>query len=390
MELKIMQNGSKKINLAFFLEKFGSWEGETNYLKSLISAVDQFKEKNVEILIFTSTKVSKDLKNLNLKNSKIINSKFFDESYHLNIFRKIVSRVFKSKDPIILYFVLKYKIDIITHYKPFSFCKTICWMPDFQHLLLPNNFTSNEIKRRNLLYNHIVNNASLVLLSSNDSINHLKRFTKKKIKYKKLNFVPNINFDLLNIDYKINRFNLKKFFIVPNQFWKHKNHIILVKALENIRDKKIDFKIVITGEKKSQLNDNIFQEFIKEINKKKLKKYFLYLGKINYKDLINLIYLSHALINPSFFEGWSTTVEEAKALGKYVLLSNLKVHREQNPPKSIYFNPTNSKQLSNCILKLSSKKKKLSTINYLKKTNYLNRAKFAENYFKILRFTYKL
>jgi glycosyltransferase involved in cell wall biosynthesis len=38
---------------------------------------------------------------------------------------------------------------------------------------------------------------------------------------------------------------------------------------------------------------------------------------------------STALINPSLFEGWSTTVEEAKSTGTPMILSDLGVHREQ-------------------------------------------------------------
>ena len=38
---------------------------------------------------------------------------------------------------------------------------------------------------------------------------------------------------------------------------------------------------------------------------------------------------SVALLNPSHFEGWSTTVEEARALGVPMLLSDLDVHLEQ-------------------------------------------------------------
>jgi glycosyltransferase involved in cell wall biosynthesis len=36
-----------------------------------------------------------------------------------------------------------------------------------------------------------------------------------------------------------------------------------------------------------------------------------------------------ALLNPSRFEGWSTTVEEAKALGRPLLLSDIRTHRAQ-------------------------------------------------------------
>jgi hypothetical protein len=42
-------------------------------------------------------------------------------------------------------------------------------------------------------------------------------------------------------------------------------------------------------------------------------------------------------VNPSRFEGWSTTVEEAKSLGKRVLVSDIAVHREQAPARASYF-----------------------------------------------------
>jgi hypothetical protein len=37
------------------------------------------------------------------------------------------------------------------------------------------------------------------------------------------------------------------------------------------------------------------------------------------------------LLQPSRYEGWSTAVEDAKALGKIILVSDLTVHREQLP-----------------------------------------------------------
>ncbi len=46
-----------------------------------------------------------------------------------------------------------------------------------------------------------------------------------------------------------------------------------------------------------------------------------------------------ALVNPSLFEGWSSTVEEAKSLGVPMLLSNLGVHLEQAEGSAQYFAP---------------------------------------------------
>ena len=51
-----MLNGSKVTKVAFFFENTGSWEGEKNYLNSLISALDFYNHKNFQFLIFTSKK----------------------------------------------------------------------------------------------------------------------------------------------------------------------------------------------------------------------------------------------------------------------------------------------------------------------------------------------
>ena len=44
-----------------------------------------------------------------------------------------------------------------------------------------------------------------------------------------------------------------------------------------------------------------------------------------------------ALLNPSAFEGWSTTVEEAKSFGVPMMLSDIGVHREQTGGAARYF-----------------------------------------------------
>jgi glycosyltransferase involved in cell wall biosynthesis len=50
-----------------------------------------------------------------------------------------------------------------------------------------------------------------------------------------------------------------------------------------------------------------------------------------------LLRASIALINPSRFEGWSTTVEEAKSFGVPAILSDIDVHREQTGGTARYF-----------------------------------------------------
>ena len=65
--------------------------------------------------------------------------------------------------------------------------------------------------------------------------------------------------------------------------------------------------------------------------------HFRVLGMIPFDDLSGLMLHSIALINPSHFEGWSTSVEESKSLGKRILLSDIRVHREQAPARGVFF-----------------------------------------------------
>ena len=77
---------------------------------------------------------------------------------------------------------------------------------------------------------------------------------------------------------------------------------------------------------------------------------FRVLGIVPFPDLMGLMRSAVAVINPSRSEGWSTSVEEAKTLGKRVLLSNLPVHREQAPLRASFFDPDDAEALAEAML----------------------------------------
>lgn len=60
------------------------------------------------------------------------------------------------------------------------------------------------------------------------------------------------------------------------------------------------------------------------------------LGVVTYEEVFSLIKFSKAVINPSLFEGWSSTVEECKSVGKNMILSDLSVHKEQYPTETFF------------------------------------------------------
>jgi glycosyltransferase involved in cell wall biosynthesis len=66
-----------------------------------------------------------------------------------------------------------------------------------------------------------------------------------------------------------------------------------------------------------------------------------------------LLRSSTALINPSRFEGWSTTVEEAKSFGVPMILSDLEVHREQTGGTARYFGVDDPARLADYLLEIA-------------------------------------
>jgi len=82
------------------------------------------------------------------------------------------------------------------------------------------------------------------------------------------------------------------------------------------------------------------------------------LGFIDREDQLILMRESIAVIQPSRFEGWSTVVEDAKALGKHLIVSNIKVHLEQLSDNCSFFDPLKENELGNHIQNLLKTPKK--------------------------------
>ena len=108
------------------------------------------------------------------------------------------------------------------------------------------------------------------------------------------------------------------------------------------------------------------------------------MGVIPFEDVLCLMKYSVGIINPSLSEGWSNTVDQANCYGRKILLSDIKVHKEQKPFRGVYFKKHNHKDLASKLIKVSSLKikQKAEKMHILKAYNdsKLKRKKYAENY----------
>jgi glycosyltransferase involved in cell wall biosynthesis len=129
----------------------------------------------------------------------------------------------------------------------------------------------------------------------------------------------------------------RKYFYLPNHFWRHKNHEVVVDALTILKKRGLDVVVAASGSPEDPREKDYFNGLMRQVKGRNLQANFRYLGMIPLDHVYALLRTSLALINPSRFEGWSTTVEEAKSFGVPLILSDIDVHREQTGGSARYF-----------------------------------------------------
>lgn len=234
--------------------------------------------------------------------------------------------------------------------------KMVAWITDFQHKFYPRLFGIVNRTVRNLRFKNAFQNANDVILSSLDSQSHLQKFYKKiNAKIHVLNFVSHANRIVTANSVEIlNKYNIQKpYFIVSNQFYKHKNHIVVLEAIKKMIEMKyLNFEVVFTGKKEDYRDKNFFPSIEKFIDINSLANYVKILGVIPRNEQIILFKNAEAAIQPSLFEGWNSSIEDAKTLNQQVICSDILVHHEQMSDRAFYFNPKDSLSLAITMLNM--------------------------------------
>lgn len=339
----------KIINLGFILNLSNNWLGGLNYYYNLLSALDKNLSSEINVFIFLGHKASKENKEKLSRYGKVIESSLFDRGSISWFFNKLIFKILRSNF-LTERLLGRYNIDVVSHSNIVSLknIKTINWIPDFQHVYLPKLFSKKEIFLRDAVFKNYIKNSDAVVVSSKDSLKHLNdycpggnAFDLSFVSVPPARFLSNASLQSLKEKYGITG----EFFFLPNQLWAHKNHLIVLEALKKLKDQGHNYTIICTG----NLNDDRDPDFRKKIEEfvvsNRLKKNIRFLGLIDYEDVFGLMKYSKAVINPSLFEGWSSTVEECKSIGKPMILSDLAVHLEQYP-EAIFFNKYDSDDLA--------------------------------------------
>ena len=217
----------------------------------------------------------------------------------------------------------------------------VAWFTDFQHRRLPQLFSSAARWRREGGFRLQIASGRFVMLSSESALRDCRAFYPTVAgRASVVRFASRPPAELLtqNPAEVTAQYQLpERFFFLPNQFWRHKNHKVVLDALSILKNRGLDIVIAASGAKDDPREPNYFEDIMKQVAERNLSSNFRYLGMIPSSHVYALLRVSAALINPSRFEGWSTTVEEAKSFGVPMILSDLDVHREQTAGKASYF-----------------------------------------------------
>ena len=108
----------------------------------------------------------------------------------------------------------------------------------------------------------------------------------------------------------------EKFFVVANLFAPTKNHKVIFDAMGLLKKKGIEINLVCTGNIVDYRNEGYANDILNMLTENKIRNQVYLLGLIPRADQLSIFRISTAMIQPSVNEGWSTSVEEAKALGK--------------------------------------------------------------------------
>lgn len=345
MKKNLLKRNNQKINI--FINNDPTWGGTYQYTELIIKSL-KLKIKKDNLKIYYTKKIWK--KNLNGKNIHL----------KLNFLQLMLSQI-------LVYFHAKYLAKILAKFKilnlPKDFfekdqiwvfpsqdiisilCggKSIVSINDLMHRYANFPETSSFFRRiyRDYLFRKIAKNSYRILVDSELGKKHVQECygINKNIRIQ--------YFSSLIETRKKKKFPSEKYIIYPAQFWEHKNHGNLILAINILKEKLDDIKLILIGHKKSEYNN-----IINLVAKLNLKKNIKFLGYVSNNKKIKLIKNARALINPSLLGPTNIPQIEAFFCGCPAIVANIFASKEQCGNSVVYFDPYDPDSIALSIKKI--------------------------------------
>lgn len=202
---------------------------------------------------------------------------------------------------------------------------------------------------RDILFNSFCKESLAILVDSSVGKDHVyESYNLEKDKIFVLPFIPPSyivdNFEIKTDFNEVYPELPKEYIIYPAQFWKHKNHQNLLKAIAIVKKNGININLVFTGKKTYE-----YENLLALIKNLKIEENIKFVNFIS-EDYLKTIYLnSKGLVMPTFFGPTNIPPLEAVFSGCPVAVSNIYGMPEQLKDAALYFNPNSIEEIANAI-----------------------------------------
>jgi glycosyltransferase involved in cell wall biosynthesis len=335
-----------KIRLAFPLLGRGGWTGGFVYLKNTLRLINGRLADRIEPWVFLSPeendRFGKEL-------SPLVDDRVLvDPAIAVSGRGKSLARaLLTGQDEALGRLLVERRIDAAFENASFYGARfpvpVVSWMPDFQHRHMPEMFTRGNWWRRDIGFRMQARAKRALMVSSETARADLERYYPAA---RGRAHVVRFAIDLDVTPYLARGADVRalyklpqRYFFLPNQFWRHKNHRVIVEALARLKaEGRLDAlpPVILTGQPKDPRSPTHFDDLMTAAKAAGVEQHFRYLGLIPYDDVLALNASCLAMINPSRFEGWSTPIEEAKAFATPLILADIPIHREQAPDATFF------------------------------------------------------
>jgi glycosyltransferase involved in cell wall biosynthesis len=357
------------MNIGVIGHGFVDWVGGIDFLKIIVSsllAIDTEKKHNIHILLpmhgpiatIKNFLIHSYISSKSIVYSSRIENKPITCEIVLNILSDFNDKVTIHKIDLgysaLHRAIYKLQLDVlIPAFIPIPGSLSTPWVGyiyDFQHKYLSHFFSKRVIVKRDKAFLNMLTSAKAVIVNSNSVASDIEIF------------VPEATADLFVLPfcaaphtswfhestnaarkYDINN----RYFIICNQFWKHKDHVTAFNAFAQLSADNPDIMLVCTGKTYDHRDPKYFSRLMLLLKNHRIQDRVRILGLIPKQDQINLIKDSMALIQPTLFEGGpgGGATYDAVSLGIPVILSDIPVNKEITNEGIHFFSAGNSASL---------------------------------------------
>jgi glycosyltransferase involved in cell wall biosynthesis len=347
------------MRVAFGIMGGDFWTGGVNYLENLLSAIAERPSLGIDPVLMVGTDADpRRIERLaGYLSSPPVVSAAWDRGRWTRLVRSISAYTLQRDIPVERS-LLRERIDVVFQHGAWLGAAfripTLAWVADLQHRRHPEMFSFPDRVRRDAGYAALSRCASRIMVSSEDAKRDCEHFfPSSKGRVDAVPFAVRHWIgadDALLSEVRDSHSLPDRFIFFPNQLWLHKNHLGVLLALKRLEDRGGMVDVVACGNPRDYRHPRHPETVIRTIGELGLADRFRFLGLIPGHHILPLMRLSCAVLNPSFHEGWSTTVEEAKAIGVPLLLSDIPIHREQTEGlRARFFDPADVESIADVL-----------------------------------------